>query len=917
MRVVLAVAALLLLAPSSELVAAEEQARAALSAGRKLEALASYETALRSTEDTKTKARLRDAYLAAGWGTPRRINARERAKLRSHYLAEVHRVLGKAADKLAGASKRHAAIIVRRAMIEQLGGPETDAGKRELGKINNLINQLTRPSRADLKRFKQLKADKKTDKAILKEAQALLEQRAYGAVVALAKDLAVHGDGHEIKEAARKLRVEAELRAGRDYPPAEIQAAKIVINDERFERLAVVTSRHFMYLGPKKFVEALTARDRMMMDLAYIFQSDLTNQPLTNNGVRIAIYYQETFAFGGGMGGGKIIRIGDSAIRAPVSGTLHYHELGHCIFGRGWLHQGFTEGLADFAAGFTLDSLNQTKAAQSFITACRDQFVRFYLGRAQRYFLVQPYRPSAGFLFSFLPPGEAPYDWAPYRRVLHRMREAQMGAWPEREHQLMRYFGYMLATEYGADVLDQLKRWGWPVRRGDYSRVPGESQSFLYATRVGEEMLMRNAYPDAEAHFEDILRQRPDGWIAARARYGLLRAVMQQQNHDKAAAVRKQLGIIEAYRILGPFHARGQTKYVVYPVETHYDPTQKEVLFNKEVGTWRDANVRPDGYVDLDQQGFGYPDFACAFALSYVYVDRATDATAWIGSNDGHALYVNGELAEKRETSRRFRFDDDFADITLRPGWNRLLLKVHNEKNPWGFLMRVTARDGSTLPSLRHSLKNHEEKLAYREPKTTSHKLLVDEFKSFAPARWTTGVGGFQAQGGRLRPKETAKRGLWFRFKVDPDKPKDGPANIMWLQSEELAKTRSMELKLTIPGKGLPAKFGVTIDGENENDGQSGHSLVFDQADKKMRCHWYRYDRLYYLQRGVAVKEAEEYELVIRRIGRKWWVSINGVMLFDRVDAEALPSFGVGLMTWGRQPLFESFSLHRLKVRKR
>ena len=192
---------------------------------------------------------------------------------------------------------------------------------------------------------------------------------------------------------------------------------------------------------------------------------------------------------------------------------------------------------------------------------------------------------------------------------------------------------------------------------------------------------------------------------------------MNQQNHAKVKAVREKLGIVPAYRILGPFHARRQTKYVIYPVETRYDPTQKEVRYGNEVGTWRPANVRPDGYVDLDQQGFGYPDYACAFALAYVYADRAQPATVWLGSDDGHTLYVNGELAEKRETSRRFRFRRRLLRRgTARGMESQSLLKVHNGRNPWGFLLRVTQRDGEPIPGLRHSIENQEKGLEYHRP---------------------------------------------------------------------------------------------------------------------------------------------------------------------------------------------------------
>ena len=60
---------------------------------------------------------------------------------------------------------------------------------------------------------------------------------------------------------------------------------------------------------------------------------------------------------------------------------------------------------------------------------------------------------------------------------------------------------------------------------------------------------------------------------------------------------------------------------------------------------------------------------------------------------------------------------------------------------------------------------------------------MSDEFRGFSKSRWFVPVGKFDTQNGRLRPQGSAKLGLWQRFVVDPDKPKDGPANIAWLRA--------------------------------------------------------------------------------------------------------------------------------------
>ena len=64
-----------------------------------------------------------------------------------------------------------------------------------------------------------------------------------------------------------------------------------------------------------------------------------------------------------------------------------------------------------------------------------------------------------------------------------------------------------------------------------------------------------------------------------------------------------------------------------------------------------------------------------------------------------------------------------------------------------------------------------------------------------------------------------------------------GPANLAWLRSPTLPRARSFEAEIVVRAAGggdnskAPGKWGVTIDGENNNDGQSGHTFIFEPAD--------------------------------------------------------------------------------------
>jgi hypothetical protein len=317
--------------------------------------------------------------------------------------------------------------------------------------------------------------------------------------------------------------------------------------------------------------------------------------------------------------------------------------------------------------------------------------------------------------------------------------------------------------------------------------------------------------------------------------------------------------------------------------------------------------------VDLRNQGYGYPENACAFALCYLRVDVATPARFWIASTDGHALFVNGEIVQREPGSHPFRFDDRYGDTVLRPGWNRVLLKVHNTNGAWGFLLRVTRPDGGPIAGLERSIEDHE---APPEPlpECRARELVDDSFKSFSASRWNVTAGKFDTRNGILVPQGTKSEGQWQRFDVDPDKPDRGPANIAWLRSADLPRCDSFEAEITLPELG---KWAVTFDGEEQRDGQSGHTLVFEpfeDAKKRMvRAHWYRYDRELFRQIGVPIEEQPAYLFRIRRIGRKWWVSVNDVPLFEAVDAPRLPGHGFGVMTWNRNPAFDRVRFARLK----
>ncbi|HEX3717309.1 MAG TPA: HEAT repeat domain-containing protein [Verrucomicrobiae bacterium] len=93
-----------------------------------------------------------------------------------------------------------------------------------------------------------------------------------------------------------------------------------------------------------------------------------------------------------------------------------------------------------------------------------------------------------------------------------------------------------------------------------------------------------------------------------------------------------------------------------------------------------------------------------AYARTWVYSPNEQPARLELGSDDGNKVWLNGQLVHSNNASRALQRDSDNVDVTLRAGWNPLLLKVTQNNAGWSFCVRVVSPDGKRLPDVRASL---------------------------------------------------------------------------------------------------------------------------------------------------------------------------------------------------------------------
>lgn len=92
--------------------------------------------------------------------------------------------------------------------------------------------------------------------------------------------------------------------------------------------------------------------------------------------------------------------------------------------------------------------------------------------------------------------------------------------------------------------------------------------------------------------------------------------------------------------------------------------------------------------IQLDEI-FDDGDFKTAYAFAVVRgVEEETRVVFGAGSDDAVRVWVNGELKLDRWAARPLKHGEDLVFATLKPGENRLALKVQNITRDWGFSIR-------------------------------------------------------------------------------------------------------------------------------------------------------------------------------------------------------------------------------------
>ena len=897
--------------------------------GREAEAWSALELGMRRSIEDGPKTRFRDAITQLGHVPPRPISMVEREIVAARIEAEKARYLRLVSGRAFDRKQYHAALRI----LEAIGGKLSEAADAAV------IGALDRAQRAqkditDLQ-VRILQGASDEDKAavekaveavgptkrLLEKAEAWFRERQYARASLALRGLALNAPDGDVAGKALERRKEVDAAWLADTPPEEQKIVDEALNHPVWARTTATASHKFIYIGPRTLVETLPAASTLRFDLAYVFLTDLFGRSPNPGGDRVTVYFKELWDFGGGVGGGKTIDIGQATpeqTQLRIDNGLLYHELTHCIDDTSPIIKGWREGLANFGASYAYEALGQQSDALHGFERNLRAFQEDYLDKDIAYWRMQNYGPSAGFFLHFVEKHSkvgALHDWKPYRKFFREYRAAPLK--DGRAPYVARAVAYFLIRAFGPAAFDDLLRFRLPLLPDDRDAVEKEVQAFA----EGGYAVQRSGPALARHHGSPIPRDLLAGQMMS--------AFRSQRAEEAERISRAELGILHEWKVIGPFKHRGMDPGAgIFPPELEIDYT-KEYPGEANVAKWRDPQAQ--GVVSRDPTGwihfnFAYQDDTATYALTFLTVPQDTPAFVHVRADDDVTIWLDDRLVENyidggMNGSQFMPWRGPYAPVPdalklpvmLQRGRNKLLVKVRNRAGPAGFILAVARLDGTPIPGIAvdtrasptaASATDAGAKRAART-KIAWKSILKMNFKrkNFNTKLQPT-VGTFRVVNKLLAGQANDKQVGWRKYTVRPGFPKDSPSNLIWLKPKITEGVEELRLTAQVNSGADAPKCVITIQGDGGTDALSGWNLILHPRGKdQIGAQIERYDHLYYQIPPTPIAAPDEdglRELEVVYHDRRLTVKLAGTTLFDAVSLTPIAGkHQVGIATYG------------------
>lgn len=154
-------------------------------------------------------------------------------------------------------------------------------------------------------------------------------------------------------------------------------------------------------------------------------------------------------------------------------------------------------------------------------------------------------------------------------------------------------------------------------------------------------------------------------------------------------------GYIPEWYMIGPFPNPRESDYVRLGLDSVYAPEMIIDLNTSYTGaegqeiSWERVNGKNAGYGMALWSRYNPYEFVVCYALTYIFSPEEDEVPLLFSSDDGSKIFLNDEEIF-RFMEVNIAYPDQFEiPLKLKPGWNKLLIKVENNFGGYAFFARL------------------------------------------------------------------------------------------------------------------------------------------------------------------------------------------------------------------------------------
>jgi len=251
----------------------------------------------------------------------------------------------------------------------------------------------------------------------------------------------------------------------------------------------------------------------------------------------------------------------------------------------------------------------------------------------------------------------------------------------------------------------------------------------MAAGYLGDEVLRREAEAAVVSIAKGTYGREPQQTRAVLAEVlrGSQNDSVRKQAQELIKRIEQFAFYITDWQVSGPYSRKGAGALELF-----------DVAFAPEQGEGKNAQWRimPSG-TDSDKpwlldlsKAIGGSDRA-AYLVTSVWSPKQQKARLLVGSDDGVKIWLNKQLVHSKNVERGLKQGQDKIEVTLRNGWNKLMMKIIQGGGDWSACASLVSLDGGTLPGLNVSARSGAET-----------ELIGDDFSS-----WRDNTGDWRIVG--------------------------------------------------------------------------------------------------------------------------------------------------------------------------